>query len=209
MWSRRRQCGQNMVLDDQITSADTKCHKGSNQGEVTGGQRGGGEEPSDMHLPRASCLGVMQTRMLPKSALHSTPYTVCVSDPQGSEQAMRGGTGGSLLKVRAGSESEPTTCSHLTPHRDLRECVPPVCLSPPTACLSGSSGNSGEGGIRVVGEGHEIQPLAAAEPGLPERERVREGRWCGQRTACVLETSDWSGAVHGQGRKPAQVVGRK
>lgn len=38
----------------------------------------------------------------------------------------------------------------------------------------------------MVGEGHEIQPLAAAEPGLPERERVGEGRWCDPRKLPVF-----------------------
>lgn len=37
------QCGQNTVSDNQITFADMKCHRGSNQGEVTEGQQGGGE----------------------------------------------------------------------------------------------------------------------------------------------------------------------
>lgn len=35
-------CGQKMVSDDQITSADIKCHRESNQGEVTEGERGEG-----------------------------------------------------------------------------------------------------------------------------------------------------------------------
>lgn len=44
-----------------------------------------------------AALSVIQVIILPNPSLHLTPYTVCITDPQGSEWAMRGrGLGGGV-----------------------------------------------------------------------------------------------------------------
>lgn len=52
-----------------------------------------------------AALSVIQAIILPNPSLHLTPYTVCITDPQGSEWAMRGrglGGGGHHSRSEAG-----------------------------------------------------------------------------------------------------------
>lgn len=61
-----------------------------------------------------AALSVIQAIILPNPSLHLTPYTVCITDPQGSEWAMRGRGwgGGSPLKVRGGWQQSPGLKQH-------------------------------------------------------------------------------------------------